>query len=548
MVAADEDTGGESTGAPAAPQWRIIGKTVEGASHKRSGLPNQDAILWKPDDGKTLPIILAISDGHGSEKSFRSHLGARTAVKVALEQLSPLAEEGIDLANLSGIKRIAEERLPRAIADAWRAAVLAHHAQHPFHADEWARLQEKKRDEAASARRAIEANPAIAYGATLLAVVVTESFILYLQLGDGDILAVPETGTITRPMAEDARLFANETTSLSSDSAWRDFRVSFQALAGPPPALIMVSTDGYANSFKDDANFLQAGYDYLNMIRDQGIERVERDLPAILEEASQRGSGDDITLGIIKRGEDIDKDTMDRLIFRLQAEVRDKVGLSDMSAALRNEEQMRAALNSDFRQALEEETRSRAAENQRLQSTMRSELRREIQATEASIAEQGERIQEAERRFAAPAREIAGLRGALNTLRAMVYALGGLAVTALLLSMFLLIRPTPTPTLLPTPTSVPPTITLVAPTATEQVQPPPTVTVPVVLPPPTDVPIPTEETGESPTVAPSTGTPESTATESPTAEPTNTPEATPEETTTAEARGPSGDETSTPEP
>ncbi|MFM7713741.1 MAG: protein phosphatase 2C domain-containing protein, partial [Microcystis sp.] len=58
-------------------KWRCIGESVKGASHVRSGLPNQDAIRWFPESGIGLPLILAVSDGHGSAKSFRSDRGSR---------------------------------------------------------------------------------------------------------------------------------------------------------------------------------------------------------------------------------------------------------------------------------------------------------------------------------------------------------------------------------------------------------------------------------------------------------------------------------------
>ena len=62
------------------------------------------------------------------------------------------------------------------------------------------------------------------------------------------------------------------------------------------PALVLLSTDGYANSFRDDGGFLQIGGDVLQILREDGIEGVERNLTSWLSEASELGSGDDITL------------------------------------------------------------------------------------------------------------------------------------------------------------------------------------------------------------------------------------------------------------
>ena len=103
-------------------------------------------------------------------------------------------------------------------------------------------------------------------------------------------------------MPKDERLIANETTSLCSDQAWNEVRVKFQALAGAPPALILAATDGYANSYRDEASFQQVARDLWEMIRDEGIEPVQSNLKHWLNEASQQGSGDDITVGILCQG------------------------------------------------------------------------------------------------------------------------------------------------------------------------------------------------------------------------------------------------------
>ena len=102
-------------------------------------------------------------------------------------------------------------------------------------------------------------------------------------------------------MPVDEHLFANETASLCLPKAWRDFRVQLEVFSSNRPALIMVSTDGYANSYRDDAGFLKVAPDILAMIRSAGTETVRAELGGWLAETSAEGSGDDITLGLIVR-------------------------------------------------------------------------------------------------------------------------------------------------------------------------------------------------------------------------------------------------------
>jgi len=240
-------TGTENT------RWRVIGSSVIGASHIRGGIPNQDALGLLQKSGASRSLIVAVSDGHGSPKYFR-----------------------------------------------WKEAVESHIANNPFLTEELDTLEKK---DGVAAREAIQNKPVHAYGATILTVLVVEPFILYLQLGDGDILLVSDGGDVERPLPKDERLFANETTSLSSQNAWPDFRFSFQTLAGPPPALILLSTDGYANSFVSEEAFLKVGKDLLEMIRADGLDEVNQSLETWLSEASAAGSGDDITLAIICRAD-----------------------------------------------------------------------------------------------------------------------------------------------------------------------------------------------------------------------------------------------------
>ena len=272
--------------------WQLVGAGVRGAAHRRAGLPNQDAIDWT--DEVPGAQVLAVADGHGSARCFRSHIGARLAVEAAvalLPRLVPGHPAGPDEADL---RRAAGE-----LVDRWRAAVAAHLEQAPFTAAELATWAEKAGKGAA---RGVEDRPSLVYGATLLAAVLAGGWAAYLQLGDGDVLAISARGEVWRPLPPDPRLFAGETTSLCSPDARQSFRYGIQRLdAAGAPALVLLSTDGYANSFRDDAGFLRVGADLLALIREHGLEAIGQNLSDWLEESSLLGSGDDVTVGLACR-------------------------------------------------------------------------------------------------------------------------------------------------------------------------------------------------------------------------------------------------------
>ncbi len=266
--------------------WRIAATSARGSSHLRSGLPNQDAFEYRNGDrSNVVRAVLAVSDGHGGARHFRSHVGssfaANTAVRILHDSLSGGAEF--------------EDSILERICNEWRSAVSSDLELNPLRDEELNRVEAT---DGVAARDSVVNDPVLAYGATLLAAAITDDFAVYMQLGDGDILAVDDMGHTTRPIPADERLIANQTTSLCQMSAVQEFR---SVIARDFPALVLVSTDGYANSFRSEADFLKIGGDYLGIVREQGLDGLAEELPGILSNASREGSGDDITLGLLHR-------------------------------------------------------------------------------------------------------------------------------------------------------------------------------------------------------------------------------------------------------
>jgi len=287
-------------------RWQIIGETVPGASHIRAGIPNQDSILQMRESDRTLPLVVSIADGHGSPKCFRSDKGSRFAVKKAAQIVGEFLDARCGNFDTAEIEAAGKDYLSRELVKKWRKTVEYHLKNNPFTEDEFKTLEEKS---GVKARQLIEENPLLAYGTTSLTVAMEEDFVLYLQLGDGDILNISANGEVTKPLPEDARLLANETTSMCLPKAENDFRFLTQKIsAKDSPAMILLSTDGYLNSFSSEAGFFQAATDIQDMLRaENGFDAVSENLKGWLEEATQMGSGDDCTVGIIYRPDALKK-------------------------------------------------------------------------------------------------------------------------------------------------------------------------------------------------------------------------------------------------
>ena len=297
--------------------WAIHGDSVKGVSHEKSGLPNQDAWSSKYEGNS---LVLAVADGHGNSKSFRSDRGAKIAVKVATETLIEFAKAFATPYNLGDVEHSMTSALAKEIVNRWQNLVNDDLRANAFDEKEFAILSSEN-------RQLVEKSPLVAYGATVIGVIITESFIGYIQLGDGDVLVISENGEVSRPLPRDERLIANETTSLCGSGiscskhrpsvvptgAWADFRVGISQAITHLPVLIIVSTDGYSNSFRTEADFLKVGSDYLEIIRKEGVNYLKENLHDWLVDASKAGSGDDITLGIIYRMENsVTNDNVDK--------------------------------------------------------------------------------------------------------------------------------------------------------------------------------------------------------------------------------------------
>jgi hypothetical protein len=137
------------------------------------------------------------------------------------------------------------------------------------------------------------------YGTTLLGFLITESFCFALQLGDGDILCV-NSGGQTTPFIETDKILGTETYSISSEKAWENVIIEMRNQATDEfPVLFIISTDGFANSFVSDEEFMKTGADYLELLKEYGENEIKDNLKNWLNETTQNGSGDDITLVLI---------------------------------------------------------------------------------------------------------------------------------------------------------------------------------------------------------------------------------------------------------
>ncbi len=252
--------------------------SVRGASHEESGLPCQDSARVYITD--TLAIA-AVSDGHGSEKHFRSDSGSEMAARIAIRSVTDFYERNGSLsAMFANDPREAARRIAGNIICGWNNEIAAHLGFSPLSSKE-KEISEKYGG----------LPPEIMYGATLILAAADKGGFFGLQIGDGSF-TLNIGGNVISPMPEDDRLIGSLTTSLCDCDAINSFRSFYRE--GEFDS-IMLSSDGLINSFVTREDFLSFS------VRTAALS--SGDIPALtqhLKARSRCGSLDDISAAVIK--------------------------------------------------------------------------------------------------------------------------------------------------------------------------------------------------------------------------------------------------------
>ena len=262
----------------------VFGRSVQGASHIRSETECQDSYKRTICDDGT--IILSVADGHGSKACPYSRTGSRIAVNVFCSILKNLYDgyAGNTEQLLTYLNREGDTRISKAIDAEWKKRVIEAHRKNKREIS----VLENGMDDLSGIYKQ--------YGTTLLGLLITKSFVFAFQLGDGEICYTNADGV--EMVIEPDKILGVETHSLSRENAWEKAitivrRISIEDTL---PAMFTLSTDGFANSYKNENEFRTTLNDYLAMINEHGVKTIVDNLPAWLSETSSMGCGDDITV------------------------------------------------------------------------------------------------------------------------------------------------------------------------------------------------------------------------------------------------------------
>ena len=267
--------------------WHISAGSARGAAHRATGLPNQDSVACRTATADGDETVVAVADGHGHCRHFRSADGSALAVaagcragsRLAADLTGQTARAGAEAAVRSGVSGLVQE---------WRSAVAEHLARHPYTAKEQEVLD------------ITGDGSEVPYGSTLLVAVVCARWLACAQIGDGDLLTVSPGGESVVPLPGDGRLDGLRTTSLCQEDAEAAFRVGVQDLEEVPLLAALLATDGFGNAQNADPWQPGVGQDLAKLAAEHDHRWFDDQVPKWAERcASAEGSGDDTTIVLL---------------------------------------------------------------------------------------------------------------------------------------------------------------------------------------------------------------------------------------------------------
>lgn len=273
-----------------AVRWRVAAADATGAHHVARHMRYEDA--WAVVPATVLErdepsVVVAVADGHGHARHFRSAEGAEIAVAVAARLGTGSAAEIAAADDAEAIEEILG-RLAAAVVAVWREHVRRDIEERPVTKDE--RIAAGLEPDAAFA------DLVYGYGATLLVAIAAGAWLACLQLGDGDLFVVAPDGTVQRPVPTDPRLDGLRTTSLCQPDAVDSIRYGIVRAAAQPIGAVMLATDGFGNAQRGPNWPSAFGADLAALVQRHGDGWVAKALPAWVRDcASSDGSGDDVT-------------------------------------------------------------------------------------------------------------------------------------------------------------------------------------------------------------------------------------------------------------
>lgn len=278
--------------------YELFCQFVRGYKHILKDIPCEDYGAKKETDSAK---IFVVSDGHGDPQLIRTNRGSKIICDVVSEELSvfekQIADSGWEYKLFDEEEReLLIRQLIRSIMAKWTDRTYRDTEQDSFSEEELANSPKY----ASNLKKNIDVE--VMYGATMIAALMTDQYLLLLQQGDGRCDVFDCNGKVSQPIPWDDRCFANVTTSLCDPDVIESCRYHVIDLKENPIIACVAGSDGVEDSFPESMEKTHAYYrKLLKYACDHGVDELEDYLKDELSSLSKYYPGaDDVTVcGIV---------------------------------------------------------------------------------------------------------------------------------------------------------------------------------------------------------------------------------------------------------
>lgn len=299
----------------------------QGESHILSEKPCQDYAYADSSESFSIAIV---SDGHGGECYFRSHLGSRFLVDITRKSVHSFVEtiaeqkENIfegqpftpytkDTASDCQINSKAHKMLIwlfSSIINQWNVAIAKHAAEKDLTEWELLHVEEKYRQEFLNKLNDPKATFEKTYGCTLMAYVQTPTYWFAFHIGDGKMVRMSIVNHVLncdQPVPWDNKCFLNKTTSICDTNALDEFRYCYQG-DGTFPSAMFLGSDGLDDSYGDGEQLYNFYVNLFKQIAKSGKTDACNVLKRSLPKISKIASKDDMSVACIYDDSNLEQD------------------------------------------------------------------------------------------------------------------------------------------------------------------------------------------------------------------------------------------------
>ena len=352
--------------------------SIRGYSHIKTDKECQDnSVSWQ---GTNYSGII-VCDGHGGDKYIRSSVGSSLACEIGKNNISLFMDkfEPDDARNID----TSLEQLERSIVSCWYSAVQSDYEAHPITEDE--RYQNLEDTD----KTALVNNPVKAYGSTFIAAVKTDSYCFVLKLGDGNTVFMYSDGSSEMPeeLVDDDCMF-NITTSLCNNDAALSFKHCFRTITKENDITgIMLTSDGIINCYRSEEAYIGFMENAFYAYGEDETETAREELSGVLDRLSEKGSGDDLSLAIIRMP--ISENEKERYKIRLEKQETERIK-REAQKALEEAERIKREAEEAKKKAEAEKLAAEKAKEEAEKAKNEAEAVKEEAESKAAAAEKTE--------------------------------------------------------------------------------------------------------------------------------------------------------------